>query len=36
MEYHCKNHYKREEEKIYIGKRSIDYVRALDARWKHR
>jgi len=35
MKYHCKNHYKREEEKIYIGKCSIYHVRALYARREH-
>jgi hypothetical protein len=36
MEQHCKNHYKREEEKIYIGKGSIDHVGTFDACRKHR
>ena len=35
MKYHCKNHYKRKEEKIYIGKRLINHVRALYSQGKH-
>jgi hypothetical protein len=35
MEQHCKNHYEREEEKVYRGKGSIDHVRAFDACGKH-
>ena len=35
MKYYCKNHYKRKEEKIHIGKRFIDYVGALYAQGKH-
>ena len=36
MKYDCKNHYEREEEKIYIGKSPVYHIMALYACRKHR